>query len=193
MPHVARSHVHVGPHVHAARRTCTLHFARCTLHVARYLTFPICSPHSFLVSSSHHQRPSRSCWPGCDGTGAGLAADRDEAPIVERVVGHVVIADVRPHLRRGPVAERVELEQRTLGRPERLVELDHRHVGPRSRALILALAGDPASGATACARRAARPCGCRSTPCGRPCRTRRAPSRERAPARSRAAGKTPRS
>ncbi len=29
--------------------------------------FPACSPHSFLVSSSHHQRPARSCCPGLVG------------------------------------------------------------------------------------------------------------------------------
>ena len=32
-----------------------------------FCTLPACRPHSFIVSSSHHQRPSRSCWPGLIG------------------------------------------------------------------------------------------------------------------------------
>src|SRR5262249_60970773 len=48
---------------------------------------------------------------------ARLTADRHEAAIVERVVRHVVLADVRPHLLRPPVGERVELDERPLGRP----------------------------------------------------------------------------
>src|SRR5206468_5150999 len=62
---------------------------------------------------------------GVDGAGAGFAADRVEAAIMERVVGYVVLADVCPHLARGPVGERVELDQRTLGRAEGGVELHH--------------------------------------------------------------------
>src|SRR4030067_1757218 len=32
-----------------------------------FFTLPACSPHSFFVASSHHQRPSRSCCPGRTG------------------------------------------------------------------------------------------------------------------------------
>ena len=28
-----------------------------------YSVFPACKPPPFFVASSHHQRPSRSCWP----------------------------------------------------------------------------------------------------------------------------------
>src|SRR5690606_23322198 len=31
------------------------------------IKLPACSPHSFWVASSHHQRPSRSCWLGSTG------------------------------------------------------------------------------------------------------------------------------
>lgn len=35
---------------------------RCGRSCVRGLT--LCRPHSFMVASSHHQRPSRSCCPG---------------------------------------------------------------------------------------------------------------------------------
>src|SRR5262245_33242207 len=56
---------------------------------------------------------------GADGARAGGAADRGKALVVQRVVWHVVPADVVPHLRFGPVGQRIDLEER-----ERLVELD---------------------------------------------------------------------
>ena len=54
---------------------------------------------------------------------AWLAPDRDKTTVVEWVVGHIVVADVGPDLR-GPLAERVELHQRPLGRTECHIELD---------------------------------------------------------------------
>ena len=49
-----------------------------------------------------------------DGTGAGLAADAWVAPVVELVVGHVVLADVVPHLLFGPGDEGVDLQELVL-------------------------------------------------------------------------------
>src|SRR5579872_3519710 len=43
------------------------------------------------------------------GAGAGLAADRRVALVVERVVRHVVVPDVVPHLGPGPARERGDL------------------------------------------------------------------------------------
>src|SRR6188508_1970064 len=80
---------------------------------------------------------------GIDWTRAGLATNRDEAAIVERVVRHVVLADVRPHLRRRPETQWIELDQRSIGGAERAIELDDRHVGARARTLVLPLSGDP--------------------------------------------------
>src|SRR5215813_14222095 len=74
---------------------------------------------------------------------ARLAADRHEAAVVQRVVRHLVLADVGPHLLRRPVGERVELHERALGRAEGRIELDDGHLGARPRTLVLALAGDP--------------------------------------------------
>src|SRR5689334_9966435 len=88
---------------------------------------------------------------GMDGTRAGLAADGDEAAVVERVVGHVVLADVGPDLLRGPVGQRVELEQGPVGRAEGGIELDDGDGGARAGALILALAGHPGLHRAECA------------------------------------------
>ena len=43
----------------------------CALHTYEFIYYfcalPACKPHSFIVDSSHHQRPSRSCWFGNTG------------------------------------------------------------------------------------------------------------------------------
>ena len=77
------------------------------------------------------------------GPRARLAPDRDESSRMQRIERHVVNLDVVPDLPRGPVAERVELHERPLGAAEGAIELDDRYVGPRARALILALARHP--------------------------------------------------
>src|SRR5207244_2385465 len=81
--------------------------------------------------------------PGVDRPRARLAADREEAALVEGVVGHLMLADVGPHLLRRPVRERVELDERALGRPEGGIELYDGHLGPRARTLVPALARHP--------------------------------------------------
>src|SRR5207302_9627774 len=75
---------------------------------------------------------------GCNGARAGLAADAGVAAIVERVVWHVVLADVAPHVVVGPVGERVQLDDAAMD----LVDLEGLDVGPRRR-LVAAQAGDP--------------------------------------------------
>src|SRR5262245_24575457 len=74
---------------------------------------------------------------------ARLAADRDEAALVQLVVRHVIRADVRPGFGRTPRGERVELEQRGgfLAR-EGGVDLHRGHVRA-GRALVATLAGHP--------------------------------------------------
>ena len=74
-----------------------------------------CRPHSFLASSSHHQRPARSGSPTPHGARAGRAADRREAAVVQRVVGNAVIGHVALDVGAAPVGERVELDE-TVGR-----------------------------------------------------------------------------
>src|SRR5688572_17772934 len=82
---------------------------------------------------------TRPDWPR-----AGLATDRYEAMIVQLVVGHALRADVIPHLRRRPERQRVQLHQRRPVFPlEARVELDHRHLAARRRALIAALPRGP--------------------------------------------------
>ena len=96
-----------------------------------------CRPHSFDSGFSHHQRPARTSSPGWIGAGAGLAADRRVAAVVQRVVGHVVGADVVPHVLLGPVGQRIELGH-AVGR----VVFLHGQLGAGAR-LGAALAGDP--------------------------------------------------
>ena len=76
-----------------------------------------CRPHSFLASSSHHQRPARSGSPTPHRAGAGRAADRREAAVVQRVVGNALVGDVALDVRPAPVGERVDLEE-AVGRVE---------------------------------------------------------------------------
>ena len=54
-----------------------------------------------------------------------------------------MLADVGPHLPRGPVGERVELDERTLGRAEGRIELDDGDFGAGAGALVAALARHP--------------------------------------------------
>ena len=72
-----------------------------------------CSPHSTL--SVPAQRPLAAA----AGLGAGRAADRGVALVVQRVVGQVALVDALPQVALGPVGERVVLPHRAL-----VVELD---------------------------------------------------------------------
>jgi len=80
---------------------------------------------------------------GADRAGAGLAADAEEAAVVQFVVGHLVVADIAPHLLGRPVRQRVELGQGAAFAGEGSVVLDHRDFGTGIGTLVLALAGDP--------------------------------------------------
>ena len=75
------------------------------------------------------------------GLGAGRAADRGVALVVQRVVGQVALVDALPEVALGPVGERVVLPHRAL-----VVELDELRVGARG-GLLAADAGDPGVGA----------------------------------------------
>ena len=80
---------------------------------------------------------------GQDGLGAGFAADRDEAALVQRVYRQAERPDGVPDVLRAGVGQWIELHQRgTALAPEGRVELHHRHVAA-GRALVAALAGDP--------------------------------------------------
>src|SRR5215510_5085010 len=74
---------------------------------------------------------------GCDRPGAGDAADRAVARLVERVVGNLVHLDVRPDALLVPVRERVHLPDAVALRP-----LELRRLGA-ARRLVAADAGDP--------------------------------------------------
>src|SRR5690606_31936363 len=80
---------------------------------------------------------------GAHGAGAGLAADADETPAVEGVVGHLVGADVVPYLAGGPVGGAVVLGEARALAGKGAVLLDHRDGGAGAGALVAALAGDP--------------------------------------------------
>ena len=69
-----------------------------------------CIPHSFGAPVSHHQRPERGSSSSATCPGAGSAADRLEALVVQLVVGHVVGADIVPDLFVGPVGQRREFD-----------------------------------------------------------------------------------
>ena len=85
---------------------------------------------------------------------ARRAADRRVALVVERVVGHVVLAHVVPDLVLRPFGERVELDDRAVV----VVDLDLADVGAR-RPLVAAQAGDPGVERREVPRSAAAPCG----------------------------------
>src|SRR5689334_15088024 len=72
-----------------------------------------------------------------DRAGAGLAADRRVAALVQAVVGHVVGADVLPHILLRPVGQRVELGHAVGG-----IVFLHGQFGAGGR-LGAALSGDP--------------------------------------------------
>src|SRR4051812_19292882 len=86
---------------------------------------------------------------GADAARARLTADRPEAVVVERVVGHAFAPDVLPHLRRAPPSQGVELQQPARAAREVAVELEDVDLGP-GRALIAALPRGP--GAQRCQR-----------------------------------------
>src|SRR2546425_12996194 len=77
-------------------------------------------------------------FPGRGWARARCAADRGVAPVVQRVTGHVVAADVLPDLLAGPGGEGRDLRDTAV----RGVFGDHRGRGPR-RALVSAEPGDP--------------------------------------------------
>src|SRR5690349_13509989 len=76
------------------------------------------------------------------GSRARLAADRNEALIVERVVRQLVLADVAPHFAERPGRERVPLHDRPVRTHARGVALHDFDVRAR-RALIAALPRHP--------------------------------------------------
>jgi len=78
---------------------------------------------------------------GTDGTGAGLAADRDETPLVQRVERDAVLAGEGQSLVARPVEQRVELDQVALA-----VDLGEGDAATRSR-LVGPQPGDPGCGA----------------------------------------------
>ena len=92
-------------------------------------------PHSSL--SEPAQRPARSSSSGRRRPGAGDAADRAVAGLVQRVVGDLVDVDVGPDALLVPVGERVQLPDAVALRP-----LDLRRAGA-ARRLVAADAGDP--------------------------------------------------
>ena len=80
--------------------------------------------------------------------GAGLAADADEAALMQAVVRQLQHADVAPHLFAGHLRQRVELVQGAFRRGERRVDFQRRHLAASAGALVAALAGGP--GADTC-------------------------------------------
>src|SRR5487761_1494589 len=74
---------------------------------------------------------------GPDGARAGCAANARIAAVVERVVGHGVLADVAPDCVIGPIGQRIELVQSVLSVP-----FLQRQRATRDR-LRAALPGDP--------------------------------------------------
>src|SRR5262249_3213341 len=77
-----------------------------------------------------------------DGTCAGFAADTDVARIVQRVVRHIIRADVTPHVCGTPRRQRIELRDAVIDRRECRIVLLGWHVDS-SDALVAALPGDP--------------------------------------------------
>src|SRR5690606_1120223 len=81
-----------------------------------------------------------------DRAGARLAPDAHEAAVVQRVVGHLERPDRVPDVGAGAGRQRVPLEHgATVEAEVGLVDLDHREPRAAARALIAALARDPAA------------------------------------------------
>src|SRR5438552_2156601 len=81
---------------------------------------------------------------GARRTGARLAADRNEAAVVQLVVRHVLFADMAPDVGERPAGQRVALQQGRAGvAGEVRVGLDLRNARTSRRTLIGALPGDP--------------------------------------------------
>ena len=113
--------------------------ARAVRAIARGL----CSPHSFLSSCSHHQRPARSGSPGRDRARAGRAADGREAAIVQRdCTGTSCSADEMRRRVARPVEQRIDLENAVRG-----IELGRRGVCARRADWPARRPGDPGRGA----------------------------------------------
>ena len=79
-------------------------------------------------------------WADC--TGAGLAAHRDEASVVQRIVGDAIFPDVVPDIGRGPLGQWVELCEVVPFGGKGLIALTQWNIASRD-ALILALSGYP--------------------------------------------------
>ena len=75
----------------------------------------LCSPHSFLSSSSHHQRPARSGSPGAIARVQGAQPIEAKPLRVQRIDRNVVGRDIGERLLARPVEQRVELDQAALG------------------------------------------------------------------------------
>src|SRR5690606_9527853 len=78
-----------------------------------------------------------------DGAGARLAADPDEAPLMQAVVGDFEHTDVGPDFLAAHLRQRVELVQVAFGRGEGAVDFQHGDLAACARALVTALAGGP--------------------------------------------------
>ena len=76
---------------------------------------------------------------GPNRAGAMRAADAWIIPIVQLVVGHVVVVDVTPHLLGRPIHDGIDLDQSKLRIPLDLARSRTR------RCLVAAYAGDPGS------------------------------------------------
>ncbi len=97
----------------------------------------------FLCGLFPPPAPGPFVFAGVGDTGAGGAADRLEAFVVERVVGDLVLQDVLPDLGRGPVGEGVPFDEgpfRVDG--EAGVKLNNGDLIAGAGALVAALAGD---------------------------------------------------
>ena len=105
----------------ATSRMTWIASASRTCEVGRAL-MPTCEPALDLVGA----RPAALA--AAAGLGAGRAADRRVALVVQRVVGQVALVDAPPEVLLGPVGERVVLPHRAL-----LVALDELRVGARRR------------------------------------------------------------
>ncbi len=77
---------------------------------------------------------------GQHGPGAGLTADTDISFFVQGVIGHIVFADIGPHLGGGPGGERIELDQTMVDCGKDIVLLNDWKGGAGSRTLVTALA-----------------------------------------------------
>ena len=78
-----------------------------------------CRPHSLCSGFSHHQRPARMSSPGFTARVQGAQPMLRISLVVQGVVGDLVLPDILPDLRLGPIDERIDLVE-----AERLVPFD---------------------------------------------------------------------